>query len=53
MKQNHIFVLDKCEINVEQIYWEQHVDLHKLRKSKSFRLCPSLPYTGHFKAASQ
>jgi len=45
MKQSHIFVPDMCEINVEQKKFpEPLVDLHKLRKSKSVRLCPALPY---------
>ncbi len=35
MRQNDIFVLDKCEINAdEKLYSEPHVDLHKLRTSK-------------------
>ncbi len=44
MKQRKIFVLDKCEIKVyKKIILEPHVDLHKLRKSNSVRLCPVLP----------
>ncbi len=38
MKQSDTFVLDKCK------YSEPPVNLHKLRKSKSVRLCPALPY---------
>ncbi len=44
MKQHNIFVLDKCEIKVyKKIILKPHVDLHKLRKSNSVRLCPVLP----------
>ncbi len=48
MQQSDIFVLDKCEINVDKTYSEPHVDLHKLRNSKSVRLCPAFSYTFYF-----
>ncbi len=45
MKHSDTFVLDKCEINVDKkLDSEPHVDLHKLRTSKSVRLCPPPPY---------
>ncbi len=45
MKQSNIFVLDKCEVNEDnKLFSEPHVDLHKLRTSKSVRLCPVLHY---------
>jgi len=55
MTQDHIFVLYICEINVEKNNnnSEPQVDLYKLRKSKSVKLCPDLPYSYHFYFASK
>ncbi len=42
MNQLHIFVSDKCEINVDKkLYSEPNVDLHKLRKCSQKALSPN------------
>ncbi len=50
MKQSYVFVLDKCEITVDKKNYTLNPtlkDLHKLRKSKSVTLCPTLCYVSH------
>ncbi len=52
--KNDIFVLDKCEINVDKkLYSEPHVDSHKLRRSKVVPRSPLFAPTAKYTSFKQ